>query len=185
MALIKNLKLNELKNINFEDGREIATIRQVFNEFSYCPKNFKYSCDIGSIEAGKRLIDLIADYSNYEQVIITDTHIDFLKELRDYDNYIELVHTIPYEITKINNQTLDFNLLHELNINVLNLKYDRSTETNFKTIVDNGFECYCWGVNGKARMKKILNLRYNDEHFKAIYTNYPDVLKKLRDQIYD
>jgi glycerophosphoryl diester phosphodiesterase len=182
---IKNLTLKELASIKFKEGREIPTVNELFNSFSYCPENLRYSFDIGDHKTGLALIDLVEKHSYFEQVEITDKRIKLLGNLRTYNQKIKLVYTVPFQIIKIDKNKVDFETLQDNNIKILNIKYDRASEENFKNIIDNGFNCYCWGVNSKNRMKKVLNLRYKDEFVSAIYTDYPDILKKLRDKLFN
>ena len=181
---IRILTLEELKSMKFNDSRKIPTLNEVFDAFSHCPKSFRYSFDIGSKEAGIALIEMTIKYSNLEQVEITDTRVNILNKLRKTNKSIKLDLTVPNNITKINDISINFEKLVENNIQVLNVKQDRINKENFNNIIDNGFECYVWGVNSKSHMKKVLNLRKNGEFVKAIYTNYPDVLKKIRDTIF-
>jgi len=181
---IKKLNLEELKAINFDDGREIPILNDVFDAFSYCPQNFRYSFDIGNRETGLALIELAKKYSDIEQIEITDTRINILKKLRKKNGIIKLDYTLPSHITKINDITINFEKLAEYNIQALNIKNDRASKDNFSNIIDNGFECYVWAINSRSDMKKVLKLRKNGEYVHAIYTNYPDVLKKIRDSIY-
>lgn len=183
---INNLTLKELKQIKFEDSREIPTLDDVFNAFLYCPKNFRYSCDIGNKYDGIALINLVKKYGIHDQVEITDTRIRILSRLRDNSKIINLIHTVPYQIKNISDYIKkSLNKLTLNNINVLNIKSERANERNFKSIIDNGFKCYVWDVNTKIRCKKVLRLRYRNEFVGAIYSNYPDVIKKLRDSIYN
>lgn len=183
---IKNLTLKELKQIKFEDSREIPTLEDVFNAFLYCPKNFRYCCDIGNKYDGIALINLVKKYDIYDQVEISDTRMAVLKKLREYNKSVQLIHTVPHQIKNLSNYLEKrLNKLTLYNISVLNIKSERATERNFKSIIDNGFKCYVWGVHTKVRCKKVLRLRYRNEFVRAIYTNYPDVIKKLRDSIYN
>jgi len=182
---IKKLTLEELKSIQFEDKRKIPTLIELFNAFSYCPNTFRYSFDIGNKKAGLAIIDLVKDFSYFDQVEITDTRIQLLGYLRKYNKRIKLVYTLPYNIIKLNEIEVYYEKLHTNNIKILNLKNDRTSEENFKKAIDNGFKCYCWGVNSRNRMKKVLNLRYKSEFVLGIYTDYPDVLKKLRDKLFN
>lgn len=183
---INNLTLKELKQIKFEDSREIPTLEDVFNAFLYCPKNFRYSCDIGNKYDGIALIDLVKKYSIFDQVEITDTRMAILKKLRENSKTIQLVHTVPYRIKNISDYIKKhLNRLTIYNINVLNIKSERASERNFKSIIGRGFKCYVWGVNTKVRCKRILRLRDKNEFVRAIYSNYPDVMKKFRDSIYN
>ena len=181
---IRNLKLEELKLLNFEDSREIPTLIEVLDAFSYCPELLRYSFDIMNRETGITLIDRIKTHLNFEQVEITDTRIYILKRLRKYNKTVKLVYTVPSNIININNKTIKFETLAENYIKVVNIKIDNATRENFRTIVKNGFKCYVWGVNKPVQMKKVLNLRENREFVRAIYTDYPDILKIKRDKIF-
>lgn len=181
---IKNLTVEQIKSIEFDDGREIPCLNEVFNAFSYCPKSLRYSFDIGSRKTGLRLIEMAKSYSTLEQIEITDTRINVLKKLRKFNEKVKLDYTLPIHITNINNETINFDLLGEINIKALNVKYDRINKENFNNVIDNDFECYVWDVNSRIQMKKVLNLRNNGEFVRSIYTNYPDVLKKIRDTIF-
>ena len=184
--IINNLTLKELNQIKFVDSREIPPLEDVFKAFLYCPKNFRYSCDIGNKYDGTVLIDLLKKYSIFDQVEITDTRMVLLKKLREYSKAIQLVHTVPYQIKNLSDYIKKrLNKLTMYNINVLNIKSERANEKNFKSIIDNGFKCYVWDVNTKVRCKRVLKLRYKNEYVRAIYSNYPDVMKKLRDSIYN
>jgi len=178
---IKNLTVEEIKSVRFDDGREIPCLNEVFDAFSYCPKSLRYSFDIGSRKTGLTLIEIAKRYNCLEQIEITDTRISILKKLRKSNEKIKLDYTLPTYITNINNNTVNFEKMRENGIRVLNLKQERIDKENFNNIIDNGFKCYVWGVNSRDQMKKVLNLRKNGEFIRAIYTNYPDVLKKMRD----
>jgi glycerophosphoryl diester phosphodiesterase len=181
---IENLTLSELKDFNFQDNRVIPTMDDIFNTFNYCPDNLRYSCDIGKREDGLALINLIKKYSMFEQVEITDTRLITLKLLRKANKEIKLDYTLPYHISKINKNTVKFDKLLNNDINVINIKFDRANNENFRAIIDNGFECYIWGVNSKYYARKVLNFKFKEKFVSGIYSNFPDMVKKIRDKIY-
>ncbi len=158
---IKNLLLKELQQVKFEDNRDIPTAEELFQMFD-AHDNLRFSVDVGNKRVGIQLIDLIKEFPLLDQVEITDTRLRLLAQLREHDKDVKLVYTIPYEIPKINNKTIDFEKIHQLDVHAVNIKNERATEENFQNIIDNGLKCYCWGVNAKSRMRKVLNLNYND-----------------------
>lgn len=183
--VIRKLTLENLLSLNFNDNREIPTLSDVFDAFSYCPYLLRYSCDIIDRRTGLALIEMIKQYSNFNQVEITDTRLYVLKSLRKSNKHVKLVYTIPSNISNINNKTINFNLLTENKIDVLNINIYHINKEIFKFIIRNGFKCYVWGVNSQAHINKVLNLRDNGEFVRSIYTNYPDSLKKKRDIIFN
>jgi len=180
---IKKLTLVELNNIKFEDNREIPTTIEVFNALENIANDLRYSCDIRDIKTGLKLIDIATEFDILDKIEITERNHNVLLKLREYNKKIKLVHTLPESIFSINDTIVDVELLKDLKIEAINIQSWRANIKNLKIITDFGFKCYVWGVNSKSRMKKVLNLTYNDEVVSAIYTDYPDILVKLRKEI--
>jgi len=181
---ITKLTLEQIKNIKFQDNREIPTIEEVFNLFKDSKNNLQFSCDIENKKVGVELMNLANNYSILKKLVITDMRLRVLSYLREQNRNVNLIHTIPHNIVKINNNTVNFDKLKNLNINIINIKNENATPDHFKIIIDNGFKVYVWGVNQKFRMKKVLKLKFKDEIVEALYTDYPDVLIKLRNELY-
>jgi len=180
---LKNFTLKELRGINFHDKRRIPTVTDLFKTFKAINNTLRYSCDIRGKKAGFRLIDIAKRYSILARIEITDHRLYYLASLRKYNKDLKLVYTLPEDIARINKNSVDFEKLKDLKVNAINLKSWRANTNNFKEIIDYGFKCYVWGVNKKAMMKKVLNLRYNNETVDAIYTDYPDILINLLNDI--
>jgi len=176
---IKKLSLVELKNIKFEDSREIPTTIEVFSALENYANDLRYSCDIRDKEAGLKLIDIATEFDILDKIEITERNHNVLLKLREYNKKIKLVHTISDSISSINDN-IDVEILKDLKIEAINIQSWRANLKNLKQIIDFGFKCYVWGVNRESRMKKVLNLTYNGEVVSAIYTDYPDILVKLR-----
>jgi glycerophosphoryl diester phosphodiesterase len=179
---IKDIKFKELIGIDFDDNRKIPSLREVFECFDKKANKIKYSFDIGSKETGKYLIDLAKKYDLLENIYITDTHLPVLKALRRYDDRVELVHTIPYKISKINGENIDFQKLKEFGIGIVNIKANKYIKENFYTAKQKDFRCFFWNVNTRIRMKKLLKMKINGQTVDAIYTDYPDRLYKLKEK---
>ena len=176
---IRKLTLVELKNIKFKDKREIPTTIEVFSSLNNYANDLRYSCDIRDIKSGLKLIDTATEFNILDKIEITERKLIVLRKLREYNKKIKLVHTLPERITNINKNAVDVEKLKDLNIAAINIVSWRANIKNLKLINDFGFKCYVWGVNIKARMKKVLSFNYNDEGVSAIYTDYPDILVKL------
>ena len=182
---IKELTLEALKHLKFNDGRVVPSVNEVFDELKGDCKNLRYSFDIGDENAGMALINLAKKYNILDKIEITDMRISVLSQLREYNKEVKLVYTLPLDIIEINPNDFCFEEIKNNNINVINVKADKyRMRKNLSIIVDHGLSCYCWGVNYKSQMKKILKWKYKDRFVEAIYTNYPDVLICLRDKLF-
>ena len=180
---ISKMTLEELRNLNFSDKRIIPTLREVLETFNDKNPRLRFSFDIRSENAGMKLIDLILLHNLSHRVEITDRRLLVLKNLRIYQDHAKLVHTVPEKVKHFDDNNLDFDYLSKLNINTLNIVSWRANPKNLKCIIDNGFNCYVWGVNRKIRMKRIFSFEYQDKTVSAIYTDYPDIALKIKTQI--
>lgn len=180
---ISKMTLEELRNLNFSDKRIIPTLREVLETFNDKNPGLRFSFDIRSENAGMKLIDLILLHNLSHRVEITDRRLLVLKNLRTYQDHAKLVHTVPEKVKHFDDNNLDFDYLSKLNINTLNIVSWRANPKNLKCIIDNGFNCYVWGVNRKIRMKRIFSFEYQDKTVSAIYTDYPDIALKIKTQI--
>jgi len=176
---IKDLTFKELRELQFEDNRKIPTLREVF-ECIDPPDEYKFSFDIGSKNAGKEIIELAKEYSLLNDIFITDTRLTILKALRRESQSVQLIHTVPHIVSKIKENSLNFQTLEDLNIKIINIKANKYLKENFSTVVNKGFKCFFWGVNSRIRMKKILQLNVNGEKVEGIYSDYPDKLHELK-----
>jgi len=180
---LKNLTLYELRSIKFKDNRKIPTAVELFKNFQHQNHPLRYSFDIRDNFTGYQLIELTKRLNILEKIEITERRFNHIINLRRYNKEVKIVHTLPEIISRVNKKTVNFDFLKEARVNAINIISWRATFTNFKEIIDNDFKCYVWGVNSKTRMKRILNLNYKDARVNAIYSDYPDILINLRDQI--
>jgi glycerophosphoryl diester phosphodiesterase len=180
---LKKMNYNEIRSIKFKDNREIPTAEELFEAFKNQNHSLRYSFDIRDRLSGYKLIDLAKRFNIIKKIEITERRLNHIVHLREFNNHVKIVHTLPEIISKINGTSVNFDLLKDNMVFAINLIYLRCTYNNFKELIDNGFKCYVWGVNSKSRMKKILNLKYKDIRVNVIYTDYPDILINLRDQM--
>lgn len=173
---VSKLTFEEIKKIKFKDGRKIPLINEVFQVFKKSSNELRFSFDIANKEVGVKLLTLAKAYSLLNKIEITDRRLKVLSHLRKENNKIKLIYTLTGNINIIKNETQNFKKLKELDVKIINLQFSRNIEDLFKIIIDNGFNCYVWGVNTKMGMKKVIELNYHNQRVKAIYTNYPDKL---------
>jgi glycerophosphoryl diester phosphodiesterase len=181
---IKNLTLKELREINFGDGRTIPKLEELFECFSD-QSQLKFSFDIGSKRAGLELIQVAKQCNMVDRIFITDTRIQVLNSLRDNNPDINLVHTIPHRIAKLEDTKIDIPALKELDINILNIKANRYYKNNFEVAINNEFMCFFWGVNTKIRMKRLMRMELNGCKINGIYTDYPDHAVSICNELYE
>ncbi|MFX1396594.1 MAG: glycerophosphodiester phosphodiesterase [Promethearchaeota archaeon] len=182
---VSKLPLKDIKKIKFEDNRTIPLLEDVFYNFRRKKKVLRYSFDIGDERVGMELIKLAINHDILDNIEITDTRIEVLTILRNYNDKVKLIHTLPYEILVVKPEFISFKKLLALNIYALNLNIEQTIENaNLTQIIDNGLKCYVWDVNTELWMIKILNWKYRGHFIESIYTNFPDELMIMRNRIF-
>ncbi|MFX1313404.1 MAG: glycerophosphodiester phosphodiesterase [Promethearchaeota archaeon] len=176
---IQNLTYEEILKIEFEDHRKVPLIEEVFEIFKDISHNLRYSFDIVNKNVGLDLINIAEKKKILDQIEITDRRISVLSYLRNQNQKAKLIYTYNESIKNYSSKTIDFDRLNKINVNIINIRYQRNIENLFKEVIDNNFDCYIWGTNTKINLRKILKFRYKDCFVKAIYTDYPDKLISL------
>ena len=177
------LTFEELSRIKFNDNRKVPLLHEVFHLFKSDFYNFRYSFDIINRQVGIKLIDLALENDIIDSIEITDRRLSILSYLRKYNKSVKLVYTYIGNLKAINNRTINITKLRENQISTINLRCRKNIPSLFKEVITNNLNCYIWNVNTKKSMKKILKLNYMDKTVDAIYTNYPDTLIKLKEQL--
>lgn len=179
---IANLTYRELLKLDFSDKRKIPTLNDLFSMVLKSPET-RLSIDIRNFEVGKCIIDLAMKYDLLSRIEITDKRLSVLSRLRRYERRVNLVYTLPDKIIKINEKNVNFPKLQQLTVKAINLRMHRANIHNFEKVIEHDLECYVWAVNYKSHSKRILELKERDKIVSAIYSDYPDMVLNIRDQL--
>jgi len=179
---VANLTYRELQQLEFPDNRKIPTAHDLF-KLVLNEHEVRMSFDIRGINAGKVLITIAKQYGLLDNIEISDRGMIVLSQLRKFEDNVKLIYTLPEVILKINNNNVNFAKLHKLDVKAINLKSIRANMENFNEIVKRGLECYVWGLNNKSRLKKIMQLKIEDKQISAIYSDYPDMVISIKNDI--
>lgn len=183
---IKDLNLEEIKRIKLENGDEIPTLREMFEEFK---DSIFYCFDIREVETGIKIIDLAKEYDLLDKIEITKPAVyrgsidAFFRPLREKSNEVTLVNSFFNEKQIMENNYAVLKKLKELNVQVVNLSHHRFNLEVFEQVKKAGFKFYLWAVLFKYFMKKYINLSDDGYTVDGIFTNFPDKLVNLRTEV--
>lgn len=186
-AKISELNVEEIKKVRLENNEQILTIREFFDEFG--KKDLRFNFDIKEVPIGVKIIEvgeelnLIDRIEIAKPVTVFTSLEDFFRPLREKNEKVRFVNSVFGGYINISEKDLEFNVMEDLNIEVFNIQHYKSSFELFKLIKDSGYKCYLWGVLFKHFMKKYLKMNYDEERVDAIFTNYPDTLLQLRNEI--
>jgi glycerophosphoryl diester phosphodiesterase len=180
---IANLSYKELLKFEFSDHRKIPTILDLYSIVLKNPE-IRLSFDVRNFQAAKKLIDLARDYDLLNRVEISDRKLSLLSRLRSYEKRVNLVYTLPENVIKVDENNVNFPRLRRLAVKAINIRSHRANIHNFRKITENGLACYVWALNYKSRTKRILSLNEGSKKVAAIYTDYPNMVKEIRDKFH-
>lgn len=186
-AKISELTVEEIKKVRLENNEQILTIREFFDEFG--KKDLRFNFDIKEAPIGVKIIEvgeelnLIDKIEIGKPVTVFTSLEDFFRPLREKNEKVSFVNSVFGGYINISEKDLEFDVMEELNIDVFNIQHYKSSFELFKLIKDSGYKCYLWGVLFKHFMKKYLKMNYDQGRIDAIFTNYPDTLLQLRNEI--
>ena len=184
---IKELDSSEIKKFKLENGESIPSLSELFNEFQ--DYDIRYNFDISTPEIGIRIIEIAEDYNLIDKVELAKTATDssslplIFSKIRETNNRITLINSIFLKHSNIDEEHFDLENMRKLNVNVINVNYNFVNFELFKKVKDAGFKLYVWGVLFKRTMKKFLKMEYKGQAVDAIYSNFPERLVNLRNEI--
>ncbi|MFX1525906.1 MAG: glycerophosphodiester phosphodiesterase, partial [Promethearchaeota archaeon] len=184
---IYELNSDEVRNFKLDNTEPILTLPELFNKF----KNYdlKYNFDIRVPEVGIRIIEIAREFDLIDKIEIAKTSIDsfllpeIFGKIRYFDKNVTLINTIFLKHFNIKEEHLELENMKSLNIQGINVNYNMATYELFKTVKDHGFKFYIWGVLFKRSMQKFLKMNYNGQYVDAMFSNFPDRLVQLRNEI--
>ena len=184
---IQDLTLEEIKKFRLNNGESIPTLHELFDVFE--GYNIKYNFDIMVPEIGIKIIEVARQYGLVENIeiakpsIYSDSLPSIFSQIRQFDNNVTLINSVLLKYSVISEEHLELEDMRKLNVEGINVNYNYANIELFKKIKELGFKFYVWGVLFKRSMQKFLSMKYNDNYIDAIFTNQPNRLVQLRNEI--
>ena len=184
---IKELDSEEIKKFKLENGESIPSLSELFNEFQ--DYDIRYNFDIKTPEIGIRIIEIAEDYNLIDKVELAKAATDpsslplIFSKIRETNNKVTLINSIFLKHSNIDEEHFDLENMRKLNVKVINVNYNFVNFELFKKIKDAGFKLYVWGVLFKRTMHKFLKMEYKGQVVDAIYSNFPERLVNIRNEI--
>lgn len=158
-GLIKNLTLNELKELDCGEGEKIPTLSELIK---IAKGKIGLLCEIKTKGLEKKLVELLTDNNLLESTIIDSFYIDELLKIQELEPTLKLGLVVPIDETFVSgwdqrkemidiaiNNNLSYILTRFYNIDQKFISY--SHDNNIKVIV--------YPVNSKILMKRFINMR--------------------------
>ena len=184
---VSELNLEQIKAIKIENDQSIPNLRELFEQFK--KHDIKYNFDIRHPDIGVRIIEIAKEYNLTSQIEIAKPSIyqnslpTIFSKIREFDKEITLINSVSLKVSDIQPKDLELQYMKDLNVQVINVNYHFANMDLFKTIVENGFKFYIWGVLFKRDMIKFLKMHYKKRNIDGMYSNFPIRLLHLRDRI--
>lgn len=187
-----SLTLEQLRSITLKNNRNIPTVAEVFEYFKQKTtiqgEPIRYSLDLKTLDMGYPLVELAEKIGIAKKVELTpnDNYPSFWKYVERYRKLsanIQIVDSAHFEMEpfkrlfrKMYYQNWD--KFHKFRLKGVNLKAARATDSAIKQIRDNNLKVYVWDCHTPEKIEAFCRKRVD-----SIYSNYPDLAVKIRNQI--
>ncbi|TXT60774.1 MAG: Glycerophosphoryl diester phosphodiesterase family protein [Promethearchaeota archaeon] len=184
---ISELTVSQIKEYNLENNLKIPTLEELFLHFK--GSDIRYNFDITDPSIGIQIIKKAKEFDLLENIELGKPAIykgrlyDIFSEIRDFNTEVNLSNTISLLNFPIERKDLEIKAMNELDVNTVNVNYGYSNYNLFKRVKDLGFKFYVWGLIFKRSMKKFLKMKYKNNYIDGMFSNFPDRLLELRDEI--
>ncbi|MFX1410944.1 MAG: glycerophosphodiester phosphodiesterase [Promethearchaeota archaeon] len=186
-VLINELDIEDIKEFKLENGETIPTLREVFTAFK--KYDIAYNFDIIDPNAGIKIIEIAEEFNLIDRIEIAKPSIyphplpTIFSKIREFNQDVTLVNSIFLKNSIINEKHLELEDMKKLNIQVINVNFNYASYDLFKKVKDEGFKFYIWGILFARSIKNFLSMKYKGEYVDAVFSNLPNRVVKMRDEI--
>jgi glycerophosphoryl diester phosphodiesterase len=186
-VLMHELTIDEIKEFKLENGETIPTLREVFERF----KNYdiRYNIDITEPEVGIKIVELAEEFNLVKKLELGKPSLyphplhAIFSEIREYNQDVTLVNSIFLKHSDIKEEHLELENMRKLNIQGINVHFNYATYDLFGKVKDLGFKFNIWGLLFERSIKNFLGMKHNGEYVDAVFSNLPERVLKIRDEI--
>lgn len=178
---ITKLTKDTLSSIRLPNGESIPLIQDLFSKYEHTKdlnRNLiKFSIDLQDPIVGAALAGIIDDFDMTDRVFLCSEDLKVIQKIRKSHPYINLVAS---NIRKMVQQSEFPHLLDitSLNLHAINLQGKNMTEALSVKIHSHGFKLFIWDLHTAESV--YMGLKYHPD---AIYTDFPDVARKIIDEL--
>ncbi len=186
-VLINELTINDIKEFKLENGETIPTLREVFTGFK--KYDIKYNFDITEPGVGIKIIEIAEEFNLINNIEIGKPALyprplpDIFSKIREFNQDVTLINSIFLKHSIINEKHLELENMRKLNVQGINVNFNYADYDLFKIVKDRGFTFYIWGIQFERTIKNFLSMNYNGEFVDAVFSNLPERVLRMRDEI--
>lgn len=192
----KNYRLTELttaqiQSVDLGKGRRVPKVRDIFYHFkdqkNHSGNPIRFSLDLKTMNMGDDLVRLAKQIGISSRVEITanDNYPTFwnkMKQWRTMNPEIQLVNSAHFQmkgIRRIFGKMYDQNWskYHELGVKAINIQAKHASPPVISQVHQQNIQMYVWDCHTEEKIQYFFN-----QGVDGIYTNYPDLAVKLRQQ---
>lgn len=180
------IKWEIIQNINLDKkGRKIPLLKDVLEYFKDVKsKNgnpVTFSLDINGPKVGYKIIDVAKDLDMCDRVELTFDDYLLYKKYRHYNDDIVLVDSAKINAWKKFSGRIfykNFSKLNKYGIKAVNLKAEDCDDDFIEDITQHGLQVYVWDCHNEENLREFIG-----KNVHAVYSNYPDLAQRIRDEI--
>ena len=171
---VKNMLLNDLKQLDFGNGEKIPTLKELIN---LAKGKLALQCEIKIRGISKKVVEILRESNVIETSKITSFKHDILKQIKKIEPIIKIGALEPTRTGWIAGwfyKNLMIKKVIKNNFNSIHLLSRLITKSFIKKAHNNNIEVIVWAVNSESRMKRLIAKGVD-----GIVTNDVELAKKV------
>jgi glycerophosphoryl diester phosphodiesterase len=191
MVKPSELTLKEIQSIDLGKGRIVPTAESVLNYFkdkkTLAGNKILYSLDLKKISMGQKIIEVAERVGITSNIELTpnDNYPNFwskVQEFKQQNSKIQITDSAHFNflfVKKIFGKMYyqNWDKFKLFNLKAINIKAGLMTDEIIKNIHAHGLKVYVWDCHTEEGIRKFIGKEVD-----AIYSNYPDLAVKVRNE---
>jgi glycerophosphoryl diester phosphodiesterase len=188
---LTQLTTEQIQSVDLGKGRRVPKVSDIFEHFknrrNQLGELIRFSLDIKTIGMGDYLVKLAAKMGISDRVEITanDNYPNFWKKMKQWramNSEIQLVNSAHFNMIKLKQI---FGRMYDQNwenythhgVKAINVKASYATPEVIEKIKQQNLQIYVWDCHTEDQMREFYKHKVH-----AIYSNYPDIAAKIRQE---
>lgn len=158
LGLIKEMTIDELKQLDCGEGERIPTLRELIK---LAKGKINLNCEIKARGFTKEIINILLEEDILETTIVSSFKHDILLEMKEIEPQIKLASLEPIKFGWIRNWIFRKKLYKDVidkNYYAINPFFKLVNKNFISKVHNNGLKIFPWTINSESTIKKLIEL---------------------------
>ncbi|MHA1727680.1 MAG: glycerophosphodiester phosphodiesterase [Promethearchaeota archaeon] len=172
---------NEIKKVRLPNGEKILTLREFLERFSNSKAQngnlLQFSIDLQDLKVGRYIIPVLKEFGVLNRVFLCADSLLKLRRVRKISKNAKLVASNVQDLI-IPENFQPKSKICDMNLYAFNIRAQYFESKMLNVLNSAGLKCFIWDLHTEKSLRKYLQFKPD-----VIYSNYPDLAVKIRNEL--